>query len=121
MHGGTFGRWSKEGSGAVSCGARVEVRGCRMKPKVVVTEGLEKGPMAWLHEHAHTVEVSWKNTDAMFAALQDADAVIVRTYTIVTDGFLARCPKLKVVARAGVGLDNIDQRACERRGIAVLS
>jgi D-3-phosphoglycerate dehydrogenase len=92
-----------------------------MKPKVVVTEGLEKVPMGWLRENANVIEVSWKKTDEMFAALQDADAVIVRTYTIVTEEFLSRCPKLRAVGRAGVGLDNIDQRACEKRGIAVIS
>jgi D-3-phosphoglycerate dehydrogenase len=39
----------------------------------------------------------------------------------VTDALLAHGPKLKVVGRAGVGLDNIDQDACKARGIEVLS
>src|SRR5262249_34170340 len=48
-------------------------------------------------------------------------ALIVRTYTLVTDELLSHGPKLRAVGRAGVGLDNIDQDACERRHVAVLS
>ena len=92
-----------------------------MKPLIVVTEGLEKTPFAWLRENARVVEATWKEPDKLHAALKDADALIVRTYTLVTDALLALGPKLKVVGRAGVGLDNIDQDACHRRKIEVLS
>ena len=95
--------------------------GILMKPKIVVTEGLEKVPFAWLRENATVVEASWKEPEKLFAALADADAVIVRTYTQVNEAFLARGPKLRVVGRAGVGLDNIDQEACARRKIQVIS
>ena len=91
------------------------------KPRIVVTEGLEKIPFDWLRANAEVVEASWKTPQALRAALQAADGMIVRTYTLVTDELLAAGPKLKVVGRAGVGLDNIDQDACARRGIAVLS
>jgi phosphoglycerate dehydrogenase-like enzyme len=92
-----------------------------MKPKIVVTEGLEKVPLAWLHANAEVTEASWKKPEEMFAALADAAGVIVRTYTDVDEAFLKRCPKLRVVGRAGVGLDNIDQPACAKRNIAVIS
>jgi phosphoglycerate dehydrogenase-like enzyme len=92
-----------------------------MKPTVVVTEGLEETPLAWLRQNARTVEVKWSDEPAVAAALNDADGLIVRTYTRVNDGLLAHGPRLQVVGRAGVGLDNIDQEACARRGIAVLS
>lgn len=55
------------------------------------------------------------------AALADADALIVRSATKVTDELLQSAPKLKVVARAGVGLDNVDKAACEKRGIRVVN
>ena len=61
-----------------------------MKPKIVVTEGLEKVPFAWLRENAQVVEVPWKDTTKLAAALSDADAVIVRTYTQVNADFLSR-------------------------------
>ncbi len=92
-----------------------------MKPTIVVTEGLEKVPLDWLHANANVLEARWSDAPALAAALARADAAIVRTYTQVNDAFLAQAPHLKVVGRAGVGLDNIDQDACRRRHIAVLS
>ncbi len=90
-------------------------------PTIIVTEGLEDVPFAWLRENAHVIEVSWKDPEKLHAALKEADALIVRTYTQVNDALLAHGPKLKVVGRAGVGLDNIDQPACHARGIEVIS
>jgi phosphoglycerate dehydrogenase-like enzyme len=92
-----------------------------MKPTIVVTEGLETTPFAWLRENANVVEVSWKEPAKLQAALAGADGLIVRTYTQVNESLLAQGPKLKVVGRAGVGLDNIDQVACKKRRIEVLS
>ncbi|EQD80354.1 D-3-phosphoglycerate dehydrogenase, partial [mine drainage metagenome] len=66
-------------------------------------------------------EISYKNRAALIAALADADGLIVRTYTRVNADLLAAAPKLKAVARAGVGLENIDLEACGKRGIQVLS
>ena len=51
--------------------------------------------------------------------LADAVALVVRNRTRVDSTLLDRAPKLKVIGRLGVGLDNIDLDACERRGIAV--
>ena len=53
------------------------------------------------------------------AALSDARALIVRNRTQVTAELLAAAPRLAVVGRLGVGLDNIDLAACESRGVAV--
>jgi phosphoglycerate dehydrogenase-like enzyme len=52
--------------------------------------------------------------------LAQADALLVRTYTQVNDALLDQAPRLKVVGRAGVGLDNIDLEACRKRGIPVV-
>jgi D-3-phosphoglycerate dehydrogenase len=92
-----------------------------MLPTIVVTEGLEKVPFDWLRKNAQVIEANWKEPEKLAAALATADAVIVRTYTQVNASFLDKAPKLRVVGRAGVGLDNIDQPACEQRGIQVLS
>jgi len=54
------------------------------------------------------------------AALVDATAVIVRNRTQVDAALLAGAPRLKVVGRLGVGLDNVDQPACAARGISVI-
>jgi len=58
--------------------------------------------------------------DALVAAVADADALIVRNRTDVNPELLAAAPKLRVVGRLGVGLDNIDVVACAKRGIEVI-
>lgn len=55
----------------------------------------------------------------LVAALQGARALIVRNRTKVDEALLAQAPQLKAVGRLGVGLDNIDVKACKARGIAV--
>src|SRR4051812_40727789 len=92
-----------------------------MKPTIVVTEGLEKTPFAWLRENAHVIEATWKEPEKLHAALNDADALIARPYPKVNEAPLSHGPKLRAVGRAGVGLDNIDQPACKKRHIEVLS
>jgi (S)-sulfolactate dehydrogenase len=54
------------------------------------------------------------------AQLRDADALIVRNRTQVDAALLSAAPKLRVVGRLGVGLDNLDIDACATRGIAVI-
>ncbi|MEP7183661.1 MAG: NAD(P)-dependent oxidoreductase [Betaproteobacteria bacterium] len=56
----------------------------------------------------------------LLAAVADADALIVRNRTQVDAALLAAAPKLRVVGRLGVGLDNIDVDACRARGIEVI-
>jgi (S)-sulfolactate dehydrogenase len=57
--------------------------------------------------------------EALAAALADARALIVRNRTQVRGPLLAQAPRLRVVGRLGVGLDNIDLDACRARSIAV--
>lgn len=92
-----------------------------MKHTIILTEGLEATPLAWLKQNAAVQEITYKDRPALAAALAQATGLIVRTYTRVDDALLALGPKLKVVGRAGVGLENIDQDACARRNIKVLS
>src|SRR6266542_2865374 len=54
-------------------------------------------------------------------ALADYDALIVRSQTKVTADVLERASRLKVVARAGIGLDNVDVEAATRRGVLVVN
>ena len=55
------------------------------------------------------------------SALAEADALIVRSATRVTAELIAAAPRLRVVGRAGAGVDNIDVDACTRRGILVMN
>jgi D-3-phosphoglycerate dehydrogenase len=53
--------------------------------------------------------------------IADADALIVRSATRVTDELLGQAPKLRIVGRAGVGVDNIELEAATRRGVLVVN
>ncbi len=75
--------------------------------------------MAWLRERANVVEAK-TGTPEFEAAIPRAAGLVVRTYTKVDDALLDRAPKLKVVGRGGVGLENIDVKACRRRGVQVV-
>ncbi|HEX2710806.1 MAG TPA: hydroxyacid dehydrogenase, partial [Candidatus Acidoferrales bacterium] len=59
--------------------------------------------------------------DTLEAEIADADALIVRSATKVTEALLAKAPKLRAVGRAGVGVDNIDLQAATKRGVLVMS
>lgn len=59
--------------------------------------------------------------EALTEALAEAEAIIVRSSTTVDAGLLDAAPRLRVVGRAGVGVDNIDVAEATRRGIAVLN
>jgi D-3-phosphoglycerate dehydrogenase len=66
-------------------------------------------------------EVSTPSRDGLAASLGAADALIVRSATQVTEQILEAAPKLRVVGRAGVGVDNIDLDAATRRGVLVMN
>jgi len=55
------------------------------------------------------------------AALEDADALIVRSATKVTRALIEKAPRLRVIARAGTGVDNVDLDAASARGIVVMN
>ena len=89
--------------------------------KIVVTEiiwkeGLEV--LSGLGEVVYQTDL-WKS-DNLITAIANADALIVRNQTRVTRELLAVAPKVKVVGRLGVGLDNIDLEACKDSGVVVV-
>ncbi len=90
-----------------------------MAHKVVITETLDRACADWLAERADVVWAA-HDSDDLPRQLPEAQGLIVRTYTRVNDALLDAAPKLRVVGRAGVGLDNIDLVACARRGIRVV-
>jgi (S)-sulfolactate dehydrogenase len=62
---------------------------------------------------------AWRAPDQVLAVAGQVRALVVRNRTIVDERLLARCPRLCIVARAGVGLDNIDVEAANRAGVVV--
>lgn len=63
----------------------------------------------------------WSNPEELKASLKDVTALVVRNRTKVTAEIIAAAPKLKVIARAGVGLDNIDLKAADAAGVVVVA
>jgi D-3-phosphoglycerate dehydrogenase len=63
----------------------------------------------------------WSKVDELKISLKDATALVVRNRTKVTADVIAAAPKLKVIARAGVGLDNIDIKAADASGVVVVA
>jgi phosphoglycerate dehydrogenase-like enzyme len=89
------------------------------RPLVLVTEGSDPRPLEWMRQQVRVAEVRYDAPD-FEQHLARADGLAIRTYTKVTPTFLEKAPKLKVVGRGGVGLENIDVTACRRRGIEVV-
>ncbi|MBY0395086.1 MAG: 3-phosphoglycerate dehydrogenase [Thermoleophilia bacterium] len=90
------------------------------RPLVIQTEHLDDGPAAWLAERCELVRKG--AGEAGFGELLSrADGLVIRTYTTVDDAMLSAAPRLKVIGRAGVGLDNVDLEACAGRGVTVCS
>lgn len=89
------------------------------QPTILVTEGSDPTPLAWLREHAEVLEVA-PEEPGFKTALARADALVVRTYTRVNAAMLEAAPRLKVVGRGGVGLENIDVAACRASGVEVV-
>jgi (S)-sulfolactate dehydrogenase len=90
------------------------------RPLVVITEDLDPAPEKWLAARCEVVRCG-VDEPRFGELLARADALVVRTYTIVDEKLLARGPRLRVVGRAGVGLDNFDLPACAARGVKVVS
>ena len=89
------------------------------QPLVIVTEGSDPRPLQWLRERSAVIEAAPDSPEfARHAAA--AEGLVVRTYTKVNDALLDRAPRLRVVGRGGVGLENIDVAACRRRGVEVV-
>lgn len=90
-----------------------------MAHTVLQTEHLDETCRAWLAERCTVIE-SAPEDPGFDDALARADGLIIRTYTTVDTSLLERSPRLRVVGRAGVGLDSIDVAACRARRIEVV-
>jgi D-3-phosphoglycerate dehydrogenase len=91
--------------------------------KVLACDGIHEDGLAMLREAGYAVAVSdpIKEPAALAAALADVDVLLVRSATKVDAEAIAGAPKLKVIGRAGAGVDTIDVEAATQRGIAVMN
>jgi len=87
--------------------------------KVIVADKISDRGIEILKQTGWNIVSTSKDT--LNAELADADALIVRSATKVTPVLLDHAPRLRVIGRAGVGVDNIDLEESTKRGILVMS
>ncbi len=92
-----------------------------MTPVVLIAEELAPAAIDVLAHDFEVRHVDGTDRPALLAALAQADAVIVRSATRIDAEAVAAAPRLKVVARAGVGLDNVEVPAATARGVMVIN
>ncbi len=88
--------------------------------KVLITDPIADAGIERLREAGHEVATDYDAAGtALLDAVSDADALIVRSGTEVTEELFAAAPNLQIVGRAGIGVDNIDIDAATEHGVIV--
>src|SRR6266704_3618216 len=101
-------------------GSAAAGKGDRMK--IVLAEKVSPATLAvFAAEPGWEVLTHDQLPNGLPAALADADALVVRSAVQVDDALMEKAPRLRVIGRAGVGVDNIDADAATRRGIVVMN
>ena len=93
------------------------------KPKLLITDGLSNDGLKAL-EDSGLFEISFHKSvekDALKTMLASAEALIIRSATKMTAELIDCAPKLKVIMRAGAGVDNVDVSHATARKILVLN
>jgi len=91
--------------------------------KILIADKISPEGLAWLENQPglETTFLPGQNEDQLVEAIGAFDAVIVRSATRITGRVLEAAKKLKVVGRAGIGVDNIDVSGATEKGVVVLN
>ncbi|OGO27270.1 MAG: hypothetical protein A2Z16_05945 [Chloroflexi bacterium RBG_16_54_18] len=89
--------------------------------KVLITDNLEEAGLAVLRQSAQVTVRSGVSAEELPGVISGFHALVVRSRTRVTSALLEKAVLLKVVGRAGVGVDNIDLQAARQHGIVVVN
>jgi len=91
--------------------------------KVLVIDAIAPEGIAYLRERGFQVDEvsSTLPREALLARLGEYEAIVTRSSTTVTPELLAHARRLRILGRAGVGVDNIDIDACSRQGVVVVN
>jgi phosphoglycerate dehydrogenase-like enzyme len=88
----------------------------------IVSPTIFRSALAVLRAEGWHVDArSGRSPDQLAADLHEADAVVVRSATKITAALIAAAPRLRAIARAGTGVDNVDVSAANARGIVVMN
>lgn len=92
-----------------------------MTYKILVTEAMAEDGPEWLRAQGYEVKYG-RGTDpqTLIEDLQDCDGVIPRL-AVMSDDVISKCPKLKVIARHGAGVDTVDLESCKKHGVRVVN
>jgi D-3-phosphoglycerate dehydrogenase len=88
---------------------------------VLIADKLAESTVAALGDQVEIRWVDGPDRPKLLEAVADADALLVRSATTVDAEVIAAAPKLKIIARAGVGLDNVDVNAATAAGVLVVN
>ncbi len=91
------------------------------RPRVLVADPIAAEGVEILRGFAEVDERYGLGADGLIAAIPEYDALVVRSETKVTADAIAGAAKLRIIGRAGVGVDNIDVDAATRRGVIVVN
>ena len=91
------------------------------KPIVLIAEELSRATITALGNEFDVRQVDGTDRKALFSALSDAQAILIRSATKMDAEAIQAAPTLKVIARAGVGLDNVDLKAATAAGVMVVN
>ena len=89
--------------------------------KILITDGLDETGQSILHEFATVDDKTGISADDLLKVVSEYDALIVRGRTKITASVMDAASSLKVIGRAGVGVDNIDLAAAKKQGITVVN
>lgn len=89
--------------------------------KILVNDGIHPDGKMLLEEAGYQVDTDKVAQEELSAKLPEYDVVIVRSATKIRKDLIQKCPNLKIIARGGVGLDNIDVTDAKAQGIEVMN
>ncbi|MBA3669750.1 MAG: phosphoglycerate dehydrogenase [Sphingomonas sp.] len=91
-------------------------------PKVLISDKMDPKAAALFRDRGiHVDEITGQTPDELKAIIGDYDGLAIRSSTKVTVDILAAATNLKVVGRAGIGVDNVDIPAATARGVVVMN
>ena len=89
--------------------------------KILANDGIHEDGLTLLEEAGYQIDTKKVPQEDLYKVLPAYDVIIVRSATKVTKELIDVCPSLKIIARGGVGLDNIDVEYARSKGITVMN
>ena len=92
------------------------------RPRVLISDSMSSLAISVFEERGiEAVQSSKLSEDELLEMIGEFDGIAIRSATKVTEALLQKADRLKVVGRAGIGVDNVDVPACTKRGVVVMN